>query len=84
MKIKTRCMLGVLLGTAGVLSASAQTSPTSPDQQAPLARADVQADLAAWRAAGFKPPINFEHYPANAQAAGRVVAERRANAPLQQ
>ncbi|WP_321924332.1 DUF4148 domain-containing protein [Paraburkholderia guartelaensis] len=84
MKVKTRCMLGVLLGTAGVLSASAQTSPMSPYQQAPLARADVQADLAAWRAAGFKPPINFEHYPANAQAAGRVVAERRANEPLQQ
>ncbi|WP_233887029.1 DUF4148 domain-containing protein [Paraburkholderia flagellata] len=84
MKIETRWMLGVLLGTAGAFSANAQTSPLSQSQPAPLARADVRSDLIAWRAAGFKPPINFEHYPANAQEAGRIVAERRANSPGQQ
>ncbi|WP_322032215.1 DUF4148 domain-containing protein [Paraburkholderia sp. J76] len=84
MKLKTRCVLAVLLGTAGVLSASAQTSPMPSHQPSPPARADVQADLAAWRAAGFKPPINFEHYPDNAQQAGRIVAERRAGSPNQQ
>ena len=78
MKNETRFMLGILLGTAGVFPALAQTSPESSYQQAPLTRADVQADLVAWRAAGFKPPINYEHYPANAQQAGRIVAEQRA------
>ncbi|HTR10505.1 MAG TPA: DUF4148 domain-containing protein [Paraburkholderia sp.] len=83
MKKETRFMLGILLGVAGVFPALAQTSPVSSYQPAPLTRADVEADLVAWRAAGFKPPINYEHYPANAQQAGRIVAEQRAK-PLGQ
>jgi hypothetical protein len=81
MKNVTVAVLGILLGAGSIASAIAQTSPsTSPDPSAPLTRADVKVDLAAWRAAGFKPPINFEHYPANAQQAGRVVTEQRAQA----
>jgi Domain of unknown function (DUF4148) len=81
MKNFTVAALGILLGAASIASAIAQTSlPTLSGPSAPLTRADVKVDLAAWRAAGFKPPVNFEHYPANAQQAGRVVAEQRAQA----
>lgn len=71
-------VLGALLCTASIAPASAQTFTTSSDQSVPQTRASVEADLAAWRAAGFRAPINYEHYPANAQAAGRIVAEQRA------
>ena len=82
MKNVTVAALGVLLGAASIASAIAQTSPSaSAAPSAPLTRTDVKADLAAWRAAGFKPPINFERYPANAQQVGRVVAQQRAQAP---
>jgi hypothetical protein len=81
MKNVTVAVLGILLGAASIAPAIAQTSPPmSSDPSAPLTRADVNADLAGWRAAGFKPPINFERYPANAQQAGRIVAEQRAQA----
>jgi hypothetical protein len=74
-------VLGILFGVASIAPAIAQTSPPMPsDPSLPLTRADVNADLAAWRAAGFKPPINFERYPANAQQASRRVAEQRAQA----
>ena len=79
MKNFTLAVLGALLGTASSIApASAQTSLMSSDQSVPQTRASVEMDLAAWRAAGFKAPINFEHYPANAQEAGRIVAEQRA------
>ncbi|CAB3789703.1 hypothetical protein LMG28614_02971 [Paraburkholderia ultramafica] len=81
MKNSIVAVLGILFGAASIAPAIAQTSPSMPsDPSPPLTRADVNADLVAWRAAGFKPPINFEHYPANAQQAGRSVAEQRAQA----
>ncbi|QQC66483.1 DUF4148 domain-containing protein [Paraburkholderia ginsengisoli] len=84
MKNVTAALLAILFGVASIAPAIAQTSPPmSSDPSAPLTRADVKADLAAWRAAGFKPPINFERYPANAQQAGRIVAEQSAQAPGQ-
>jgi hypothetical protein len=57
-------------------TAFAQTSQPS-DPSAPLTRAQVKADLAAWRAAGYD-PLDWIDYPDNAQRAGRIVAARRA------
>jgi hypothetical protein len=37
----------------------------------------VKADLADWRAAGYD-PLDWIDYPENAQRAGRIVAQRRA------
>lgn len=78
MKNFTLAVLGALLCAASIAPASAQTFTALSDQSVPQTRAAVQADLAAWRAAGFRAPINYEHYPANAQEAGRIVAEQRA------
>ncbi|NKJ49880.1 hypothetical protein CIC12_24730 [Burkholderia sp. SG-MS1] len=81
MKHFTAAVLNILFGAASIAPAMAQTSPSmASTPPAPLTRADVKADLVAWRAAGFKPPINFEHYPANAQQASRIVAGQRTQA----
>jgi hypothetical protein len=81
MKNFTVAVLNILFSAASIAPAVAQTSPPmASNPPAPLTRADVKADLAAWRAAGFKPPTNFEHYPANAQQASRIVAEQRIQA----
>ncbi|MCX4148675.1 DUF4148 domain-containing protein [Paraburkholderia madseniana] len=76
MKIASLVGLGVLLAAMSVSSAFAQTSRPY-DPSAPLTRAQVKADLAAWRAAGYD-PLDWIDYPDNAQRAGRIVAARRA------
>ena len=78
MKIATRIGLGALLAAIGIGSAFAQTSQSN-DPSAPKTRAQVRADLADWRAAGYD-PLDWINYPGNAQRAGRIVAQRRAQA----
>jgi hypothetical protein len=58
-------------------TAFAQTSARPYDPSAPKTRAQVKADLAEWRAAGYD-PLDWIDYPDNAQRAGRIVAARRA------
>jgi hypothetical protein len=57
-------------------SALAQTARPY-DQNAPKTRAEVKADLVEWRKAGYD-PLDWINYPANAIAAGRIVAQHRA------
>jgi hypothetical protein len=83
MKTATSVALGVLLGTATISTfAIAQTSSSQYDSTAPRTRAQVAADFLEWHAAGFK-VFEGSDYPENAQRAGRIVAERRAQAPGQ-
>jgi Domain of unknown function (DUF4148) len=74
-----RIILGVLLGTSGVTSAFAEVALHSYDQSTPKTRAEVIADLRDWLAAGYD-PTDWLYYPENALSAGRIVAERRAQA----
>ena len=74
MKIVYRIGLGALLAAVSISSALAQASA---DPSAPKTRAQVRADLADWRAAGYD-PLDWIDYPENAQRAGRIVAARRA------
>jgi hypothetical protein len=76
MKIASLTRLGVLLATLGMTSAFAQT-PQPHDPSGPKTRAQVKAELAEWRAAGYD-PLDWINYPANALHAGRVVAARQA------
>ncbi|AXL49391.1 hypothetical protein DSC91_001187 [Paraburkholderia caffeinilytica] len=76
MKIVSLVGLGALLAAVSMSSAFAQTS-RAYDPAAPLTRAQVKADLADWRAAGYD-PLDWIDYPDNAQRAGRIVAARRA------
>ena len=77
MKIVSLVGLGALLAAVSMSSAFAQ--PARPyDPSAPLTRAQVKADLAEWRAAGYD-PLDWIDYPDNAQRAGRIVAARRAH-----
>ncbi|CAG4906637.1 DUF4148 domain-containing protein [Paraburkholderia saeva] len=77
MKRAIRISSGVLVGALCVGSAFAQ-SPSSPyDPSGPLTRAQVSADLVAWRAAGFS-PLETVDYPRNAIRAGNIVAAQRA------
>ncbi|MFL9950323.1 DUF4148 domain-containing protein [Paraburkholderia agricolaris] len=76
MKIVSLVGLGALLAAVGMSTAFAQTSRPY-DPSAPLTRAQVKADLADWRAAGYD-PLDWIDYPDNAQRAGRIVAARRA------
>jgi hypothetical protein len=71
-------VLGALLGASCVTYAFAEASTRSDDPSAPRTRAEVIADLAAWRAAGYD-PNDWIDYPENAIAAGRIVAARRAS-----
>ena len=76
MKIASLVGLGALLAAVSMSAAFAQ--PARPyDPSAPLTRAQVKADLAEWRAAGYD-PLDWIDYPDNAQRAGRIVAMRRA------
>jgi Domain of unknown function (DUF4148) len=75
MKIVSRIGLGALLAAVSISSALAQQA--SMDPSAPKTRAQVKADLADWRAAGYD-PLDWIDYPENAQRAGRIVAARRA------
>ncbi|MFL9883724.1 DUF4148 domain-containing protein [Paraburkholderia agricolaris] len=76
MKIVSLVGLGALLAAVGMSTAFAQTSRPY-DPSAPLTRAQVKADLADWRAAGYD-PLDWIDYPDNAQRAGRIVAAHRA------
>jgi hypothetical protein len=83
MNLFSRIGLGALLAAVGISTvyAEAVTQPTDPS--APKTRAQVRADLLDWLAAGYD-PFDWINYPENAQRAGRIVAERRAqqaNAP---
>ena len=78
MKLIPRMVLGALIGAVCVSSAPAQTSRVYDPNQ-PKTRAEVKADLIEWRNAGYD-PLDWINYPANAIAAGRIVAQRRAQA----
>ncbi|MDQ7976304.1 DUF4148 domain-containing protein [Paraburkholderia sp. SARCC-3016] len=70
----------VLCAIAGVLCSTyafADTPTAGYDPSAPKTRAQVIADFAEWRAAGYDPD-DWIDYPENAIAAGRIVAARRA------
>ncbi|CAD6515932.1 DUF4148 domain-containing protein [Paraburkholderia metrosideri] len=77
MKIAYRVGFGALLVAVSMGSAFAQSLTQSSDPSAPKTRAQVRADLADWRAAGYD-PLDWIDYPQNAQRAGRIVAARRA------
>ena len=77
MKLVSLAGLGALLAAVSMSTAFAQTSARSNDPSAPKTRAQVRADLADWRAAGYD-PLDWIDYPDNAQRAGRIVAARRA------
>jgi hypothetical protein len=47
------------------------------DPYAPKTRAQVRAELIEWLEAGYD-PLDTIDYPINAQIAGRIVAQRRA------
>jgi hypothetical protein len=76
MKVLFRVTLGALFSAWCVTSAFAQTSQGSCDPNAPKTRAEVKADLAQWLQAGYD-PLDWIDYPDNAQAAGRIVWQRR-------
>ncbi|MDR3097356.1 MAG: DUF4148 domain-containing protein [Paraburkholderia sp.] len=77
----SRVALGLLTAACCAASASAVAQPNGPS--GPLTRAQVRADLAAWRAAGYD-PLDWLHYPENAQRAAAIVAQRRASGALPQ
>ncbi|MCG5074201.1 DUF4148 domain-containing protein [Paraburkholderia tagetis] len=81
MNTLSRVALGLLAAACCVASASALAQPYSPT--GPLTRAQVVADLIAWRAAGYE-PLDWLHYPENAQRAGAIVAQRRASGAMPQ
>ncbi|MFT4067431.1 DUF4148 domain-containing protein [Paraburkholderia sp.] len=80
MKMLTRTGLGALLAAVSISTVFAQTVTQPTDPSAPKTRAQVVADLAAWRAAGYD-PSDWIHYPVNAQQAARILAEQRARQP---
>lgn len=71
----SRITLAVLVAAGAAASTAALAQPAG--SQAPLTRAQVQADLVDWLQAGYD-PFDWIHYPANAQRAGAIVAQRRA------
>ena len=75
MNTVSRLALGVLATACCVASASALAQPYDPS--APMTRAQVRADLIEWVAAGYN-PLDWIDYPENAQRAGAIVAQRRA------
>ncbi|CAG4912267.1 DUF4148 domain-containing protein [Paraburkholderia saeva] len=77
MKLFSHIAAGALLGALLAPAAFAQTAAQSYDPSAPKTRAEVKADLVAWRAAGYD-PLDWIDYPVNAQQAGAIVAARRA------
>ncbi|MBN3851485.1 DUF4148 domain-containing protein [Paraburkholderia sp. Ac-20342] len=76
MKKLSRIECGVLLAAACIGTVCAP-AVAQADPAAPPTRAQVRADLAEWRAAGYE-PLDWLGYPVSAQRAGRIVAERRA------
>jgi hypothetical protein len=79
MKSASHIGFGALLAAVSITAAFAQTPAPQNDPSAPKTRAQVRADLAEWRAAGYD-PLDWIDYPQNAQRAGRIVAARRAQA----
>ncbi|MFC0401010.1 DUF4148 domain-containing protein [Paraburkholderia rhizosphaerae] len=77
MKLIPRMLLCAIAGAACVQYAFADTPAQTYDPSTPKTRAEVIADFAAWRAAGYDPD-DWIDYPENAIAAGRIVAARRA------
>ncbi len=77
MTVISRVGLGALLAAVSMSTAFAQTSSRPYDPSAPKTRAEVKADLAEWRAAGYD-PLDWLNYPNNALSAGRIVAAKRA------
>lgn len=77
MKVISLVGFGALLAAVGMSTVFAETSPRTSDPSAPKTRAEVIADLAEWRAAGYD-PLDWIDYPDNALRAGRIVAARRA------
>ncbi|RZF25551.1 DUF4148 domain-containing protein [Paraburkholderia sp. UYCP14C] len=77
MKLFSRIGLGALLAAAGISTVYAQAVMQPTDPSAPKTRAQVRADLKEWLAAGYD-PFDWINYPENAQRAGRIVAEHRA------
>jgi hypothetical protein len=77
-----RTLLGALLGSfisVYCVGAFAQSSSQSYNPATPKTRAEVNADLAEWLAAGYDPRAWWD-YPDNALRAGAIVAARRAHA----
>ncbi|MFX1764323.1 DUF4148 domain-containing protein [Paraburkholderia sp. A1RI-2L] len=81
MNTLSRVTLGVLATACCVVSASALSQPYN--SSGPMTRAQVRADLADWRAAGYD-PLDWIHYPENAQRAAAIVAQRRASGMMPQ
>jgi uncharacterized protein DUF4148 len=78
MKIVSRIGFGAFLAAVSMTTVLAQTATVQPsDPSAPMTRAQVRADLAQWRAAGYD-PLDWINYPGNALRASRIVAEQRA------
>ena len=77
----SRITLGLLVAGCSLASVSALAQPYDPSQ--PMTRAQVRADLAEWRAAGYD-PLDWLNYPENAQRAGAIVAQRRAQRAMGQ
>ncbi|MCC8400548.1 DUF4148 domain-containing protein [Paraburkholderia sp. MMS20-SJTN17] len=83
MQMFFRIGLGALLAAGSISTVYAQAVTQPADPSAPKTRAQVRADLVEWLAAGYD-PNDWVNYPENAQRAGRIVAQRRAqqgNAP---
>jgi hypothetical protein len=79
MKTISRIAVGTLLAACCASTAFAQASQGSCNPAGPKTRAEVRADLAQWRAAGYD-PLDWIDYPDNAQLAGRIVSRQRAAA----
>jgi Domain of unknown function (DUF4148) len=77
MNLFSRIGLGALLTVVSISTVYAQTVTQPTDPSAPKTRAQVRADLFEWLAAGYD-PFDWINYPENAQRAGRIVAQRRA------
>ncbi|CAM2150401.1 MULTISPECIES: DUF4148 domain-containing protein [Paraburkholderia] len=75
MNTVTRAAVGVFAAACCFASLPASAQSYNPAQ--PMTRAQVRADLAEWRAAGYD-PLDWIDYPENAQRAGAIVAQRRA------
>ncbi|WP_395063841.1 DUF4148 domain-containing protein [Paraburkholderia silvatlantica] len=64
---------------AAIVAVPAAAFAQAQPQQQPVTRAEVRADLAQLRAAGYD-PSDWMHYPENIQAAEAKVAAQRATA----
>ncbi|MGF6741684.1 DUF4148 domain-containing protein [Paraburkholderia atlantica] len=77
MNLFSRTGLGALVAAVSISTVYAQAVMQPTDPSAPKTRAQVRADLIEWLAAGYD-PNDWVNYPENAQEAGRIVAQRRA------